>query len=85
MKKKCTCGADEDDRAHQFLRALYKSFQHVRSQILMMDPLPTMAKMHSLCIQEEKSKGPTSKNMFVDAIALAVQKHFKKNGKYENR
>ena len=37
----------------KFLKGLNDSFSQVRTQILLMDPLPSVNKVHSLLIQEE--------------------------------
>ena len=38
----------------QFLMGLNESYGGIRSQILMLDPLPPVAKVFNLVIQEEK-------------------------------
>ena len=40
----------------RFLMGLNESFDTVRSQILMMDPFPSMSKVYSLILQEESHK-----------------------------
>ncbi|XP_077234185.1 uncharacterized protein LOC143876356 [Tasmannia lanceolata] len=59
----CSCGAmkliadlHQQERLMQFLTGLNDSFAAVRSQILMMDPLPTVAKAYSLLLQEEHQR-----------------------------
>ena len=42
------------ERVLQFLMGLNDSFFTVRAQILLMDPLPSINKVFSLIIQEEK-------------------------------
>ena len=37
----------------KFLMGLNDSFSHVRSQVLLMDPIPSLSKVYSLLIQEE--------------------------------
>ena len=44
----------EDDKAHQFLMGLDdEPYSMVRSQILLMDPLPPMEKIFNMVQQEE--------------------------------
>ncbi|GKV42680.1 hypothetical protein SLEP1_g50060 [Rubroshorea leprosula] len=81
----CTCGytceaakeyakAQEMERIHQFLMGLNENFSTTRSQILSMDPLPSLNKVYAMVTKEEKqqtvaaSKGPNIK-----AIALAIR------------
>ncbi|XP_077249339.1 uncharacterized protein LOC143888828 [Tasmannia lanceolata] len=59
----CSCGAmkhiadlHQQECLMQFLTGLNDSFAAVRSQILMMDPLPTVAKAYSLLLQEEHQR-----------------------------
>lgn len=47
----CTCGAtkaivaiESEDRLIQFLIGLNESYEHIKSQILIMDPLPNVSK-----------------------------------------
>ena len=58
---KCMCNAltsvmerKKQDRVMQFLRGLYDQFNIVRSNVLMMDPLPSIAKVFSYVVQEER-------------------------------
>ena len=58
---KCTCDAllcvmerKTQDQIMQFLRGLNNQFSNVRSQILMMDPLPTISKTFSYIVQQER-------------------------------
>ncbi|XP_061351052.1 uncharacterized protein LOC133296119 [Gastrolobium bilobum] len=57
----CTCGAlrqialqREQDHVLQFLIGLTESFSSARAQILLLDPLPSLAKVFSLILQEER-------------------------------
>ncbi|GMI69096.1 hypothetical protein HRI_000578900 [Hibiscus trionum] len=59
----CTCSGvqkmiDEQGKEQvlQFLMGLNDSFSHVRGQILLMDPLPSITKVFSLIIQEENQR-----------------------------
>ncbi|KAL5580556.1 hypothetical protein UlMin_012998 [Ulmus minor] len=66
-----TCGGLKDlmcfrdqDYVLQFLMGLNDSYNHVRAQILMIDPLPSMNRVLSLVIQEEQQRGLSSSNHF---------------------
>ncbi|XP_073112179.1 uncharacterized protein [Elaeis guineensis] len=57
----CTCGAaktvasiENEDRLIQFLMGLNDSYDHVRNQILLLDPLPTVNKAYSMVLRVEK-------------------------------
>ncbi|XP_065631528.1 uncharacterized protein LOC136068320 [Quercus suber] len=59
----CSCGAmktliNSHNKAYvmRFLMGLNEVFDTVRSQILMMDPFPSMSKVYSLILQEESHK-----------------------------
>ena len=59
----CTCGAlktvmsyHHQQHVYQFLMGLNESYSHVRGQILLMDPLPSINKVFSLIIQEERQR-----------------------------
>jgi hypothetical protein len=63
----CSCGTSRTilDYQHreyvfQFLMGLNESFSHVRGQILLMDPLPSINKIFSMVIQEERQREITS-------------------------
>ncbi|KAL4650764.1 hypothetical protein ACB092_01G111800, partial [Castanea dentata] len=60
----------------QFLMGLNDSFSHIRGQILLMDPIPSVEKVFSLLIQDEKQRsvGHGSNNgPFVESTALAAK------------
>ncbi|XP_043703795.1 uncharacterized protein LOC122653903 [Telopea speciosissima] len=77
----CTCGAMtslngfiETDALIDFLQGLNDSFSAVRSQILLMDPLPSMAKAYSLLLQEERQRSlHDARPIPLDQAALAAQ------------
>ncbi|XP_061375054.1 uncharacterized protein LOC133317230 [Gastrolobium bilobum] len=59
----CTCGAlhairtgREQDHVLQFLIGLNDSFSSVRAQILLLEPLPSLAKVFSMILQEERQR-----------------------------
>ena len=58
---KCVCDAitsvmerKQQDRMMQFLRGLNDQFNTVRSNVLMMDPFPNIAKVFSYAVQQER-------------------------------
>jgi hypothetical protein len=79
----CTCGAvtdlrkfREQDKVLKFLKGLNEQLCHVRSQIMMIEPLPTLEKTFSLVLGQERqltltnSMGSTSENQ---TLASQVQ------------
>ena len=46
----------QEERLMQFLMGLNDSFSAIRSQILLMDPLPAVNKAYSLVLQEENQR-----------------------------
>ncbi|RVW64439.1 hypothetical protein CK203_061718 [Vitis vinifera] len=53
----CSCGADHKRRIlMQFLMGLNESYNAIRGQILLMNPLPDVAKAYSSIVQEEKQR-----------------------------
>ncbi|KAA8515426.1 hypothetical protein F0562_018963 [Nyssa sinensis] len=77
----CVCGAaaefvkeKEEERVHQFLMGLNDEFfGTIRSQILAMDPLPSIGRAYAMVIQEEKHKSVTrGREDKSDTVAFAV-------------
>ncbi|KAF7131949.1 hypothetical protein RHSIM_Rhsim09G0112600 [Rhododendron simsii] len=76
----CTCGSGkffserlQQDRAMEFLQGLHDRFGPLRSQILLMEPLPNAAKIYSLVRQEEKQQEIQSLSTPIpDAAALNI-------------
>jgi hypothetical protein len=69
----CSCGAMKillDNKQHeyvmQFLMELNDSFSHVRAQILMTNPLPSITKVFALVVQKERQR-----NINIPSSALA--------------
>jgi hypothetical protein len=57
-----------------FLQGLNDSYASVRSQILLMDPLPSVPKAYSLFLQEERQRSLSdSRSVPIDQSAMAVQ------------
>ena len=59
----CTCGAikqseerEQRSKVMQFLMGLNDSYSAIRGQILLMQPLPTIGKIYSMILQEEKQR-----------------------------
>ena len=81
--EKCVCHINEKisnihhrEVVMQFLMGLNDSFSHVCGQILLMDPIPSVEKVFSLLIQDEKQRsvGHGSNNgPFVESTALAAK------------
>ncbi|XP_019241302.1 PREDICTED: uncharacterized protein LOC109238113 [Nicotiana attenuata] len=76
----CTCGAkanmqkaEQDRRLIQFLMGLNEVYIVVRGNILMMNPLPSLAQAFAILIQEEKQKeGKPSNQLIIDSTSLSV-------------
>jgi hypothetical protein len=79
----CSCGAvadmkkyHEQDCVLKFLKGLNEQYSHVRSQIMMMEPLPPIHKVFSLVLQQERNlpifNNVDSQNE-VGAMAMQVQ------------
>ncbi|KAL0355837.1 UNVERIFIED_CONTAM: Copia protein [Sesamum radiatum] len=59
----CSCGAGKkisektaSNQLLQFLMGLSDAYDHVRSQVLLMDPLPTVGKTYSMILRVEKQR-----------------------------
>ena len=56
----------------QFLMGLNESYSQTRSQILMMEPLPSISKVFSLVVQEERQRQINSgSSLLPGSIAIA--------------
>ncbi|XP_023524327.1 uncharacterized protein LOC111788256 [Cucurbita pepo subsp. pepo] len=64
----------EEDKLMQLLMGLNQSYKTVRSNILMMSPLPNVRQAYSLLVQEEMQRQVTSEPTEKISIASAVQK-----------
>ncbi|KAL2243457.1 UNVERIFIED_CONTAM: hypothetical protein Sindi_0463700 [Sesamum indicum] len=60
---KCTCGAAKEntdiknhDQTIQFLMGLNDFYDHVRNQILLMEPIPIVSKVYAMVLRIEKQK-----------------------------
>ena len=56
----------------KFLMGVNDMFSQVRTQILLMDPLPSVNKAHSLLIQEEMQRSVTN-SVRVESTVLATK------------
>uniref|UniRef100_A0A0V0IN37 Putative ovule protein n=1 Tax=Solanum chacoense TaxID=4108 RepID=A0A0V0IN37_SOLCH len=79
----CTCGgkvktikSHHDGRLIQFLMGLNETYSAVKSNILMLDPLPTVGHAYSLLIQDEKQKEVYIAAHLTKAAFLASNQRF---------
>ena len=77
---KCTCNLSKrienlhfQDSVMQFLMGLNDSYSQIKGQILLMEPLPSINKVYSLLIQEERQRNVGNSNAHVESTALAVK------------
>ena len=78
---KCVCNINKrlnDLQAREsvmkFLMGLNETFSQVRTQVLLMDPIPSLSKVFSLLIQEETQRAVTIPSIVkVDSIALVAK------------
>ena len=92
---RCVCGVNDkitlfnyQDTLMQFLNGLNEAFSQVRTQILMMEPSPSIDKAFSLVIQEERQRalGFNGGGVSVDSTALAVKTQgFNQGGKNKGK
>ena len=73
----CSCGHQAEECVMSFLMGLNDTYTSVRGQILIMDPVPSLSKVFSLLLQDEKQR-KVSKTPITEASALAV----KNNGSF---
>ncbi|KAI9186546.1 hypothetical protein LWI28_018400 [Acer negundo] len=65
----------QEDRAMEFLQGLHDRFSAICSQILLMDPFSSVARIYSLIRQEEKQQEiHTLSNTVLEAAALNFQR-----------
>ncbi|KAL0340025.1 UNVERIFIED_CONTAM: hypothetical protein Sradi_4519300 [Sesamum radiatum] len=77
----CQCGTSKvmaelitSNQLMQFLMGLHDSYDHVRNQILMMDPLPSISKAFSMILRVEKER---SELVHAESMQnVAMQKRF---------
>ncbi|XP_059434757.1 uncharacterized protein LOC132167750 [Corylus avellana] len=94
----CTCGAlkiivsyHQQQHVYQFLMGLNESYSQVRGQILLIDPLPSINKVFSLVIQEERQRLISSSSFSFNQNTTALlskavpPNRFAANRSYQNR
>ncbi|KAL4313244.1 hypothetical protein GQ457_01G015460 [Hibiscus cannabinus] len=76
----CLCGgvrkmlADQQkELVMQFLMGLNESFAHIRGQILLMDPVPSITKVFSLIVEEKNQRSIAMNNSIVPEAAFVVK------------
>ena len=71
----CTCGVNNKRRKlMQFLMGLNESYNAIRGQPLLMNPLPDVSQAYSSIIQEEKQRNLVARRETIEASAMVVQK-----------
>ena len=71
----CSCGADHKRRRlMQFLMGLNESYSAIRGQILLMNPLPDVAKAYSSIVQEEKQRSLGAARETTENSAMAIRR-----------
>ncbi|KAF5466558.1 hypothetical protein F2P56_016475 [Juglans regia] len=63
----------DDERVFQFLLGLNESFAPLRTQILAMDPLPTIGKVFSILFQEEQQRLLNVQSSVSETMAMATR------------
>lgn len=95
----CSCGAvqstctfRDQDHTIRFLKGLNEQYAHIRSQIIMMDPFPTISKAFSIVIQQERQLNtPLATNLGNDTTLGNTsngnnsQTNFINTGRYQGR
>ncbi|KAJ4961187.1 hypothetical protein NE237_021097 [Protea cynaroides] len=66
----------QTEQVFQFLLGLTDAFSTVRTQILIMSPLPSIAKAYSLVLQEERQRGLCISHVSSENIACVVNKGY---------
>ncbi|GMI80076.1 hypothetical protein HRI_001676900 [Hibiscus trionum] len=81
----CTCGGvkkmvddSQNEQTIQFLMGLNDSFSHIRGQILLVDPFPSLSKVFSWVVQEENQRSVLISKPAIEA-AFAVKAVSKKS------
>ena len=68
----CSCGHQAEDSVMSFLMGLNETYTTIRGLILLMDPIPSLGKVFSLLLQDEKQRKVGKKNT-IESSALAVK------------
>ena len=85
----CICGnakiimeQQNQDRAMEFLQGLHDSFSAVRSQILLMEPFPSIQRIYNLVRQEVKQQEINIRSVpTIESATLQVSKQHRPSGK----
>ena len=85
----CTCGSvhkfheiEQNQRLIKFLMGLNSDYNHIRSNILMMKPLPSVTQAYALLIQDEKQREVQSASTFINESASM---NVKSGNNYQNK
>ena len=57
----------------QFLMGLNDSYSQINGQLLLMEPLPSINKVYSLLIQEERHRNVGNSNGHIESTTLAMK------------
>jgi len=86
----CTCGAASDfqkykeqDKVIKFLKGLNEQYSHVRSQIMLIEPLPILSKTFSLVLGQERQLNlpiPSDPTAEKQPLAMQIQSSFSNGG-----
>ena len=68
----CSCGHQAEECVMSFLMGLNDTYASVRGQILLMDPVPSLSKVFSLLLQDEKQR-KFGKKITSEPSTLAVK------------
>lgn len=75
----CTCGItaaihrmDNEEKLMQFLLGLNDSYDHVRNQILLMDPFPSINKAYNMVLNVEKQREVAHVPSFHNDVSAAM-------------
>lgn len=93
----CSCGAvdvfkkyRDEDYVIRFLKGLNEQYSHVKSQVLMLEPLPPLTKVFSMLVQQERQMNTTitadpNSNLALNLAANQVQKEDYGRGTFSSR
>ncbi|KAL0008517.1 hypothetical protein SO802_010019 [Lithocarpus litseifolius] len=68
----CSCGHQVQECTMSFLMGLNDTYATMRGQILLMDPIPSLSKIFSLLLQDEKQR-KVGKRLNTKSLALVVK------------
>ncbi|KAK4255097.1 hypothetical protein QN277_008138 [Acacia crassicarpa] len=78
--KSCSCGSlstalrhREEDQVIRFLKGLNEQYNSTKSQIMLLDPLPSITRVFSLVSQQERELHPVSPILPVDSKVLLTK------------